>query len=96
MHMAMMLMSPAWTCAQSNSKPLNVRIRFDIQFVFVLINLRIVDSSEIPDSSHPYSGVVYKKAIEWLIQTLYFCRLVNSAVLRTLETLKNNCFYSEK
>ena len=64
MHMAMMLMSPAWTCAQSNSKPLNVRIRFDIQFVFVLINLRIVDSSEIPDSSHPYSGVVYKKAIE--------------------------------
>jgi len=45
MHMAMMSTTPAWTCAQSNSKPLNIRIRFDIQFVFLLVILRRFNSS---------------------------------------------------
>ena len=61
MHMAMMSTTPAWT--QSNSKPPNIRIQFDIQFVFLLVILRRFNSSEIPDSFHPY---IQKEVIELL------------------------------
>ena len=40
---------------ESNLKPLNIRIRFDIRFVFENSRIfdSIFDSNEIPYSSHP-------------------------------------------